>query len=106
MQISIFYIPVGSIDTAQKIGKLAIELKLAGCANFFPIESIFPWEDAIQKESEFVLVLKTATYLKEKLSSFIQENHPYEIPCIMNWNVEVNQGYGEWIERNVISKSF
>lgn len=105
MQITIFYIPFGDKDTAQKIGKLALEMELAGCVNIFPIQSIFPWEGAMQEESEFVLILKTATNLEEKLSSFIRENHPYELPCIMNWKVEVNQAYGEWIERNVATKS-
>lgn len=99
MQITIFYIPVSNSDVAQKIGQLAVELKLAACANFFPIQSIFPWEGAVQNESEFILILKTVTKLNEKLSDFIRDNHPYEIPCIINWNVEVNHEYGEWIER-------
>jgi len=102
VQISIFYIPVNSSEIAQIIGRVAVEKKLAACANIFPIQSIFPWEGAVQDESEFVLILKTITTLNEKLSNFIRENHPYEIPCIMNWIVEVNQEYGEWVERNVI----
>lgn len=103
MQITLFYIPVSNSEVAQKIGQLAVELKLAACANIFPNQSVFPWDGGIQKESEYILILKTVIRLKENLTSFIRENHPYEIPCILNWNVEVNYEYGEWIERNVIS---
>ena len=101
MQITIFYIPVSDNDIAQKIGRLAVENKLAACANIFPINSIFPWDNAIQTETESVLILKTSNLLDEKLSAFIRENHPYELPCIMRWKVDVNREYGEWIERNV-----
>jgi len=99
--ITLFYIPNPDEETASSLGNLAIENKLAACSNVFPINSIFPWKDAIQNNSEFVLILKTILSKKSGLVKFIEDNHPYELPCIINWDVEVNDTYGAWIERNV-----
>jgi len=48
-------------------------------------------------EEEYVLLLKTLPEMKQDLQIFIQENHSYDIPCIISFDVDVNNGYGEWI---------
>ena len=101
MDITLFYIPIGTQSDATSLGRKSIEARLAACSNVFPIQSTFPWEGTIQNETEYVLVLKTNLPLKEKLIAFISDHHPYDVPCIMNWNVEVNEAYGQWIEANV-----
>jgi uncharacterized protein involved in tolerance to divalent cations len=58
-------------------------------------------ECGYQKESEFVLLLKTMPFLEEKVRDFISNQHPYEVPCIMCWNVEVNDSYGKWMLTNI-----
>ena len=57
----------------------------------------------MQNEEEVVLVLKTIPDLKESLREFISRNHHYEVPCIISWDVEVNESYGKWIKENVSS---
>ena len=101
MKITLFYITTGNKETASELGHKSIEQNLAGCANIFPIQSIFPWESELQKEEEFVLILKTIPSLANQLINFITTHHPYEIPCIMNWEVDVNEAYGDWIVKNI-----
>ncbi len=101
MKLTIFYITTGDKETATLLGNLSVEKKLAGCANIFPINSIFPWKDSLQHEEEFVLILKTIPANKNQLQSFLSEKHPYEIACLICWDVEVNEEYGEWIGQNV-----
>ena len=103
MQLSIFYITTGDQETAERLGKLAVENRLAACANISSINSIFPWENVIQHEEEFVLILKTLPIIKSDLQSLIAENHPYDVPCIMSWEVAVNEEYGNWIMENVVT---
>lgn len=55
----------------------------------------------MQNENEYVLLLKTLPEIKDKLSDFIQQHHPYEIPCIIHWDVDVNESYRTWIENNI-----
>lgn len=104
MKISVFYIPTGSEDEARSLGKLAIENKLAACANVHPIQSFYPWEGKLQQENEFVLLLKTLPALNSALQTFIENHHSYKVPCIMHWESEVNNTYGEWISSTITKK--
>jgi|SRR5687768_3863189 len=101
MQLTIFYITTGDQETAERLGKLAVENKLAACANISSINSIFPWENVIQHEEEFVLILKTLPIKKSALQRLIADNHPYEVPCIVSWDVDVNEEYATWVAANV-----
>jgi periplasmic divalent cation tolerance protein len=103
MTITLFYITINSSEAAQRIADEAIEKKLAGCANIFTIDSVFPWEEKMQHEGEHVLLLKTIPALKKDLEEFVLSVHPYDIPCIMTWDVDVNEAYGNWITCNVLS---
>ncbi|MBP7238776.1 MAG: divalent-cation tolerance protein CutA [Saprospiraceae bacterium] len=103
MEITFFYIPIGSESEATNLGDLAIDKKLAACSNVFPITSAFPWNGKLEKENEFVLVLKTIHSLTDSLRSFIVENHPYDVPCIMSWSAEVNESYGKWMKEQLVS---
>lgn len=97
MEIAIFYIPIGSESQAKELGDLAIDKKLAACSNVFPITSAFPWKGTLERENEFVLILKTIPSFADVLRRLIEENHPYEVPCILRWSAEVNDAYGKWM---------
>lgn len=101
MRISIFYITNADKESAIALARQAIEKKLAGCANILPMHSLYPWKGTLQEENEHILILKTIPALKEILTEFISSVHQYEVPCIMNWDVEVNESYGDWIRKNV-----
>jgi periplasmic divalent cation tolerance protein len=105
VKIVIFYIPCRDDNAASSLCQSAIKSQLAACGNIFPIKSFYPWNGDLQQDDESVLLLKTISILREKLSDFIAANHPYEVPCIMHWEVEVNEAYGKWIEDCVKNES-
>ena len=102
VEITLFYITGSDHETVSRLSQQAVELKLAACGNLFPINSIYPWEQKMQNDEEFALILKTIPALKEKLRTFIKRMHPYAIPCILSWDVEVNEEYYHWIQSIVI----
>ena len=101
LKITLFYITAADQETAASLGHLAVDQRLAGCANIYPIQSIYPWDESIHHENEYVLLLKTIPEVKDQLSIFIQQHHPYEVPCILHWDVDVNDAYKKWIENNM-----
>ncbi len=105
MQILLFYIPTASETEAMSLGQHVVEKKIAACANVFPVQSIFPWDGTTQKEHEFVLVIKSLPSLKGKVTEFITSHHSYEVPCILSWIVDVNDGYGKWVKENVLQEN-
>ena len=99
--ITLLYTPVNSESEAKRIGQAAVEKKLAACANLFPIQSYYHWNAALNEDNEFVLLLKTLPEAVEKLTRFIEEEHPYDVPCILRFQAEVNHAYLEWMQNEV-----
>ena len=93
----IFFVTAPNYDVAQNLAYKIIEDKIGACVNILkPITSIYRWKDKIEKEEECLMIIKTAS--PEILSEFIKNNHPYEVPeCV---GFEIQKGlpkYMEWI---------
>jgi periplasmic divalent cation tolerance protein len=97
VEITVFYIPIGSSEEASALGQLAIEKQLAACANIFPVQSSFMWESKMNNDQEFILLLKTFSSLSERLRIFISSAHSYDTPAILSWSAEVNEEYAKWM---------
>ncbi len=93
------YITVPDLDTAHALARGAVEQGLAACANILPqMTSVYPWRGSLEVASEGVLILKTATDKVEALEQWIQEHHPYEVPCILQLPIAGgNQAYLDWL---------
>lgn len=101
MAIQLFYIPYPTEALASSEAKRLVELKLAACANIFPISSVYEWAGSMQQEGEYVVLLKTVPELSDELERAIMSSHPYEVPCIMRFTATANAAYEDWIRRNV-----
>ena len=76
--------------------------KLAMCVNQINyVKSYYWWEGKIQHGQEKILLIKTSDEKIEKLKAFLEKNHPYDIPEIVELNPEsVNESYLGWIKAN------
>lgn len=104
MKIIIVYVTHESESDAKILANKLISERLIACSNIFPIQSSFWWKEHIQLESEWVSILKTIPENWQALQDRVIDLHPYDIPCIMKFEVEVNSSYGKWIFDNVIPK--
>jgi len=103
MNIALIYTTHSSEDQARSLSDQLVEEKLIACANILPIQSCYWWNNTIEKGQEWVAILKTKPSLWEPLQARITELHPYEVPCILKWEVEANAAYGQWIVDSVIA---
>jgi periplasmic divalent cation tolerance protein len=89
-------------DTAERLALLMVENKLAACVNIVSgITSIYRWQADIQKDQEFLLLIKTKERYYSALETLIREHHPYELPEIIS--VPIEKGLAEylaWIDQN------
>lgn len=97
MKIALVYITHETKKHACIFGQQIVERKLAACYNVFPIKSMFWWNQALESTDEWVTLLKTSKDSLPLLREAAQQLHPYQVPCIMSWEVEVNDEYGKWI---------
>ncbi len=99
--ILVFYVPAPSPESAETLGRTAIEAGLAACANAFPARSAYLWNGAMQDEAEVVVVLKTLPEKETALEAFLAAHHPYDVPAIVRWPARVSDAYADWM-RSVI----
>ncbi len=103
MKIALLYITHSTQSEAIRIIEPLITDKWIACANYFPVSASYWWEGKIESEDEFVSLIKTHPQNVNKIKKRIEETHPYEVPCIIHWEVEANPKYAHWIYNSVIS---
>jgi len=94
----VFYVTFPDMETAQEIGEKLIMNKVIACANYTSTHSVYMWEKNLVKEPEIVAHFKTSNKNRNITHEKILEMHPYEVPCILSWEVIANKDYEKWIE--------
>jgi periplasmic divalent cation tolerance protein len=91
-------------DTAQRVGRILVEEKLAACVNLLPqMESIYRWKGAVETAQEVLTLIKSTTWKYQVLEARIRELHPYEVPEIFSIRIDTGHtDYLRWIEQSVI----
>jgi periplasmic divalent cation tolerance protein len=99
----VVFCTVPNIKIAKKISKTLVEEKLAACSNILPgLKSIYNWQNEIQSDNEYLLIIKTTEEMFEKLEIRIKNIHPYEVPEIIALPIiKGNSEYLNWIKNNV-----
>ncbi len=91
----VVYSSFASKKDARKFALALVKKKLAACASFHRIESVFFWKNKLCDENEWILEAKTS---KPKAAmEFIRKNHPYSLPMIYALRADfVEKRYGRW----------
>ncbi len=87
--------------TAIEIGSQLVAQRMVACANYFPIGSAYWWQGEIENANEWVALMKTTAQCIKCVEDFVHSVHPYEVPCIVHWEVNANKAYEEWVTAEV-----
>lgn len=102
---SFVYTTCGSKEEARSIGLACINEHLAVCADFWPIESIYPWQGVIENTEQYMLALTTQASLAEKLAPFILSLHSYTTPMVSTVDIsKMNSDYRFWAQKTLNEK--
>lgn len=96
-KLIVVYSTFPNIREAKRVLEEVVKGKLAACGNISNIDSGYMWDGNYQCEHEVALKLKTLYKKKELLINHINDAHPYDVPCILSWNTDVNKAYYEWV---------
>lgn len=69
-------------EDAGELAGLLVEERLAACVNRFPCTSVYRWEDDVVHDEEVVLLAKTTDEAWAELVARVEEEHPYDVPCV------------------------
>ena len=93
----------GSSDEAERIASTLVEAELAACVNIVsPITSVYRWKGLVQREQEWLLLIKTTAAAFENVSKKIRELHSYDLPECIQIPIEAGSAeYLNWLAENV-----
>ena len=95
------YVTCKDKQEAKKIARVLLKKKLAGCANIFPIESLYWWEGKIVEDKEYALLIKTLKGKLSRLTKEVKRIHSYSVPCIVATEEKADKGYLEWVKKEL-----
>jgi periplasmic divalent cation tolerance protein len=89
--------------TARKISKILIEKSLAGCCQITgPIESHYVWKNRAEISKEYLCFIKTSKEKYKNIEKAIKDNHPYEVPEIIAFNITKGlKSYFDWLNEHI-----
>lgn len=99
MDLRIVLTTVGSEAAADKLAETLVAEKLAACVSVVPAAfSVYRWKDRVEKEPEWLLVIKTLADRVDTLKSQLEALHPYELPEIVELEPSsVSPKYIAWV---------
>jgi periplasmic divalent cation tolerance protein len=104
--LKIILTTVSSAEEGENIASKMVEKQLAACTNILPkMKSIYRWKNKINKDDEFLLIIKTAEYLEQEIYDFIRDNHSYEVPEIITLDIKnIDKKYSDWLNSSIKPK--
>jgi periplasmic divalent cation tolerance protein len=85
-------------EAAAALARGAVEERLAACVNRVPCRSTYRWEGAVVDDEEEILLLKTTDDRYGALRSYLEREHPYDVPCIERFDeADVLDAFGAWV---------
>lgn len=84
MTYRVVFSTMGDREEAERLARELIQARLVACVNILgPMTSLYRWQEEIQRETEYLLLMKTAAETETALMTRLQELHPYEVPEIL-----------------------
>lgn len=95
----VVYITTDSEQAADRLAAALVQEKLAACVNRIgPIQSTYIWQDQLQQDTEYLLMVKTSPARLAALQQRVQELHTYDLPEIIAVPVVAGlPAYLDWI---------
>ena len=92
--------------SAERLAEALLAQRLAACVNILaPCRSVYRWKDAVQRDDEHPMLIKTSAARYGALEQAIRAGHPYELPEIIAVPVERGlAAYIEWVESETAAK--
>lgn len=97
-KVAVVYTTMPDEEQAVALVRQLLERRLVACGNLFPIRSLYHWQASVDDAREVAVFLKAPAKGLAPLFAAVRELHPYEVPCIEEWDVDtVHAPYEAWV---------
>lgn len=91
-------------SNAENIARHLVENKLAGCVHIDKIKSYYRWQDGLQVDSEYRLLIKAPIKKYKAIEKAILELHSYSVPQIVKLDITDGlNSYLQWLDGTCMS---
>jgi periplasmic divalent cation tolerance protein len=85
----IAFCTIPDAETARRIAKEIVDLRLAACANILPhVHSIYQWQGKLEAADEVLTIFKLAASRYPEFEAKLRSLHPYEVPEIIACKID------------------
>ncbi len=90
---------VASPDLGEAMARALVEARLAACVNVLPpMTSVYRWKGAVERDTEYQLVIKTTRDRVPAIETRVRELHTYELPeFVVVPVVDGSAAYLQWV---------
>ena len=103
-QCRVVLVTCGTLAEAKRIGRAAVEAKLAACVNVMqnPVDSIYRWKGKVEVSREYLSVIKTTARRLPELERMVRSMHSYDVPEFLALPVvSGSREYLKWLFESV-----
>ena len=101
METAVVMTTISGRERAEALAEQLIANELAACVQIAEVFSVYRWDGKIQREREFLLMIKGRSDLFPRLQAFILAHHDYELPELIKLDiVDGNAKYLRWLQGN------
>lgn len=92
------YVTAPSEEDARGLARHLLELRLAACANRWPVASQYWWRGRLEEAREHAVLLKTRKAMLPRLVAEVRKVHGHDVPCVVGWPIAGgNEDYLAWV---------
>ena len=94
-----------SLEEAHGVINILLEKRLISCAQISNIDSSYYWQGKIEHKKEYLINMKTKKELYKEIEKTIKENHSYEVPEIIAYDIMfASNEFLDWIDNETRSE--
>ncbi len=101
----LLYVTAPDEQAAQHLAERIVGERLAACVNIFPaMSSVYQWKGTIETAQEAVMIVKTNAAMAPAARQWIEQNHPYETPCILALPIDEDassRAFQDWVNGEI-----
>jgi periplasmic divalent cation tolerance protein len=99
----VVFVTAPNREEATRLAELLVGARLAACVQILPeMESIYRWEGKIERQAEFLMLVKSTRDKFDQLEREVRAIHSYETPEIVAVPVsEISEPYSTWLAKSL-----
>lgn len=102
----VLFSTAGSEKEASQIAEYLVKHHLVACVNLVPaIQSIYWWNNQVNREQEVLMIMKTEKSQTKKIQKAIKSLHSYQTPELIGVDIVIGMPeYLAWVSSSTSSR--